>query len=64
MFYLFHRLCAVVHVLFYVMDYYLNGLYLIEEELSIPEKINKETAEIAQAFVEYFASQRRVLNKV
>lgn len=35
-----------------------------EEELVIPLHITKDTAIMAKAFVEYFASQRRAMNKV
>jgi hypothetical protein len=46
------------------MNHYISDSYLIAEEMCMPEKISKDTPMIAKAFVEYFASQRRVLNKV
>ena len=54
---------AVVHVLFTVASFFLGGNDNVED-LAIPEKISMETALVAKAFVEYFATQRKIVNKV
>lgn len=46
------------------MDYYLQDKNEDQQELVIPTEITREIALIAQAFVKYFASQRKAMNKV
>ena len=60
----YFRLCAVVHVLFTVLNYFLKEEVQQEECNFIPLEIELETARTVEQIVNYFASQRRVINKV
>ena len=62
------RLCGVVHVLFYVLHIFLNGNEESDDQnfdlASIPEHVDTETVRTVEEIVKYFASQRRIINKV
>ena len=60
-YHLLHRFCAVIHVLFNTINSFLESTNM---QLVIPQQVTKETATVAKALVEYFANQRRVMNKV
>lgn len=60
----YFRLCAVVHVLFTALNYYLKEEEQQDECNSIPLEIGIETARTVEQIVNYFASQRQVINKV
>ena len=57
------RSSAVMHVLFTALKFFLDGNDN-PEDLEIPEKVPVETVIVAQAFVQYFAAQRKIVNKV
>ena len=59
-YHLLHRFCAVIHVLFNTINFFFESTNM---QLVIPQ-VTKETATVAKALVEYFANQRRVMNKV
>ena len=60
----YFRLCAVIHVLFTVLNYYLKEEVRQDECIFIPLEIGMETTRTVEQIVNYFASQRQVINKV
>ena len=46
------------------MNFFLNENVNVEDTVEISQEITEETAKTAEAFVRYFAEQRKILNKV